>query len=60
MQDRREELQEKKTKNKKDGIGLRDRPDLTSKKVCIKFPANIDVLLILTQILTTELEVSGS
>lgn len=60
MKDRREELQEKKKKNKKDGIGLRDLPDLTSKKVCIKFPANIDVLLILTQILTTELEVSGS
>lgn len=60
MQNRREELQEKKKKNKKDGIGLRDLPDLSSKKVCIKFPANIDVLLILTQILTTELEVSGS
>lgn len=57
MQSRKEELQGK--KNREDSLSLTELPDFSSRKIYKTFPTNINVLLILIQILTTKLEVSG-
>lgn len=51
-QSREEEGQE----NREDSLGLKDLPDCSSRKMCEKFPANINILLMVTQILSGELD----